>query len=92
MPKDAAKAVEWYQKAAMQGNSISQRYLGGMYFYGEGVSRNFVLAYAWLNLSAAQGDDYSKETRDELEKRLTPVERAEGQRKASEWNKGELIN
>ena len=62
VPKDAAKAVEWYTKAAEQGHADAQNNLGVMYDTGEGVPRDLVRAYVWFNLAAAQGDkDVQKE-------------------------------
>ena len=83
--------MEWYQKAAAQGHADAQHNLGLMYWVGEGVSKNHVLAYAWLNLSAAQGEDSSKELRDLVEKELTPAQRGEGQSLSTNWKKGQVF-
>jgi len=39
VPKGAAKAVEWYRKAAEQGDANGQNNLGRMYDAGEGVPK-----------------------------------------------------
>jgi len=93
VPKDAVKAVAWYQKAAVQGIADAQLILGVKYSEGEGVSKNMVIAYAWLNLAVAQGDAgaNAKKFRDALEEILTPAQRAEGQRLASNWKKGDTL-
>ena len=91
VPKDAAKAVEWFLKAAAQGDADAQSWLGGMYFYGEGVPKDMVHAYAWSNLAAAQGNNRGKKMRDWAESQLTPAQRAEGQRLASSWKKGDTL-
>jgi hypothetical protein len=91
VPKDFAKAFEWYQKAAAQGYSAAQSELGAMYYSGEGVSRDIVLGYVWANLSAAQGNKEGIARRDWIEERLTPAQRTEGQRLASNWKKGEIL-
>ncbi len=91
LPKDNAKAVEWWQKAAAQGLALAQTNLGLMYAKGEGVSLDFVRAYVWWNLAAAQGDESAKKYRDMVEEQLTPTQRAEGQRLASNWKKGDLL-
>ncbi len=91
VPKDASKAVEWYQKAAAQGDADAQFMLGLADEIGEGVSRDLVRAYAWHNLAAAQGHEDAKKSRDKVEARLTPTQRAEGQRLASNWKKGDLL-
>ena len=53
--------------------------------------RDLVLSYAWRNLAASQGDEISIKAREALENRMTSAERAEGQRLASNWKKGEII-
>ena len=50
------KAVEWYRKSAEQGNVIAQYYLGEMYYYGRGVSRDDAKAMEWYRKSAEQGN------------------------------------
>jgi TPR repeat protein len=40
VPKDTGKAVEWFQKAAGQGDTGAQFVLGFMYWTGDGVIRN----------------------------------------------------
>lgn len=54
VPYDAAKAVEWHQKAAAQGNMDAQFNLGVMYLNGEGVHKDAVMAVEWLQKAAAQ--------------------------------------
>ena len=44
-----------------------------------------VLAYMWVNLAAAQGEDKYKDVRDALEKVMTPAQIAEAQRLSREW-------
>ncbi len=56
LPEDAAKAAEWFQKAAAQGNTFAQNMLGRMYYRGEGVSKNIAKAVDWYQKAAAQGD------------------------------------
>ena len=91
VPKDAAKAFELNQKSASQGNAFAQYHLGVMYEGGQGVSQDVVLGYVWINLSAAQGHHFGVAYRNLIEDRLTPAQRAEGQRLASKWKKGELV-
>ena len=56
VPKDAAKAAEWFQKAAAQGHAAAQYKLGRMYFRGEGLSKDATKAVEWYQKAAAQGD------------------------------------
>lgn len=53
VPQDDMEAVKWYRMAAVQGNALSQSNLGMMYWNGMGVPVNRGVAYALLNLSAA---------------------------------------
>jgi len=46
------EAADWYRKAAEQGNSSGEYYLGHMYVTGEGVEKNFEKALYWYNLAA----------------------------------------
>ena len=91
VPKDSTKAVEWYQKAAAKGNAGAQTNLGWAYKSGVGVIQNDVLAYTWSNLAAAQGNKTALKNRDIYEAQLTPAQRAEGQRLASNWKKGDTL-
>ena len=51
MQKDEAAAVSWFQLAAEQGEAGAQFSLAAMYYNGDGVPRDYVLAYAWANLA-----------------------------------------
>ncbi|WP_175541918.1 tetratricopeptide repeat protein [Ruminococcus sp. XPD3002] len=53
---DYANAVEWYKKAAEQGDDWGQANLGRMFQYGYGVVRDKSLAIAWYKLAAKQGN------------------------------------
>ncbi len=81
---DYTEAVKWFRKAADQGNADAQLYLGRMYGNGQGVPQDYVLAYKWLNLAAAQRSSFAKE-RDVLAAKMTPAQIAEAQRLAREW-------
>ena len=56
VPKDSAKAVEWFQKAAEQGNVQAQFSVGYMYAAGEnGFERNLTKAAEWYRKAAEGG-------------------------------------
>jgi len=59
--------------------------LGGMYASGLGVRQNYVRAYMWASLAAAQGLEGSAKGLEILEKKMTPNQLAEAQRLAREW-------
>ena len=56
--QDDKQAVKWQIKAAEQGNSAAQYYLGNMYTNGKGVTQDYKKAAKWYTKSAEQG--YSK--------------------------------
>ena len=60
VPQNHAKAVEWFQKAADQGNDMGQVCLAGMYQQGLGVPQNHAKAAQWYQKAADQGNDGAK--------------------------------
>ena len=83
--KDKGKALEWFSKAADQGDAVSQFIVGAMYADGEGVTESKVLAYAWWGLAAAQGHEKSKGYKADIEASMTPEQIAEAQRLTAVW-------
>jgi len=77
--------VDLYRRTAEGGLAAGQRRLGALYEYGEGVPRDYLLAYMWYNLAAAQGTFGAGRDRDDLEERLTREQIAEAQRMSREW-------
>jgi TPR repeat protein len=53
--QDYSQAVDWYQKAALQGYVKAQYNLGGMYQRGEGVPLDNRQAVVWFRKAAEQG-------------------------------------
>ena len=85
VPKDDAEAVKWLRKAAEKGVDESQYELGLMYANGRGVPKDDATAYQWYLLAVAQGNEEARKGMDDMEKLLTPEQRAEGQRMAREF-------
>ena len=85
--KDEVEALKWYRKAADQGDADAQYSLGVMYANGDGVTKDDAEAYKWWLLAGAQGDETAKENNGVIEKRLTPEQRAEGQKRFREFLK-----
>lgn len=59
-PREPAEAVEWYKKAAQQGDRLAYWLLGRMYFMGDGVPQDLSAAEPWLQKAASQGDPYGQ--------------------------------
>ncbi|MDE5878215.1 MAG: PEGA domain-containing protein [Muribaculaceae bacterium] len=68
--KNYTEAVNWWRRAAEQGNSRAQYHLGYMYEKGIGVEQSYSEALRWYNKSAAQGDFMGKEALKSLNKSL----------------------
>ena len=83
--KDENEAALWYRKAADQGWAEAQYNLGAAYFSGNGVPKDYVLAYMWVNLSAANGSDADRATRDKLESLMSREEVEKAQEMCREW-------
>lgn len=71
---DYAAAHKEFLEAAKQGDTRTHGKLGGMYLYGAGVEKDFIRAYAWLELAARQGDTAAAQFRDAIAARLTVEE------------------
>jgi TPR repeat protein len=52
-PRNMEQAAVWYRKAAEQGDVTAQASLGVLYSIGQGVPRNDIEAYFWLDLAAS---------------------------------------
>ena len=77
VPKDHAKAVHWFTKAAKQGEEKAQYNLSVGYVKGEGVPGNYVRGYAWVSIAAAQGYAEGKRNKGIIAKHMTPNQIAE---------------
>jgi TPR repeat protein len=58
-PRNDARAIELFEKAATLGNPRAQANIGILYFRGQGVPRDIVQARAWLEKAAANNDPYA---------------------------------
>jgi len=55
VPKDVPAALEWYRKAALQGESDAILRLGEMYYSGKDVSQDYIEAEKWYRMGAERG-------------------------------------
>ena len=74
-----AEAVKWYRKAAEQGNRGGQLNLGASYANAKGVPLDYVRAYAWCSLAAAQGVRPAMQCTRDLRGTMTPAQIAEAE-------------
>jgi hypothetical protein len=59
-------AFKFYLKAAMAGDAESQNVIGRRFYEAKGVPRDYVAAYAWFNLSAANSGYLASSMRDDV--------------------------
>lgn len=54
--RDYKKAMEWYQKAANQGDAVAKNNIGDLYYFGRGVKQDYQEAMKWYQQAAKQGN------------------------------------
>src|SRR6266700_1231200 len=82
---EAAETTEPYQQAALSGDPNAQFELGTAYALGRGVAADPVIAYTWLTLAFANGDQQAESLIRELTQKLSQSEIAH-----IRWNLGEM--
>ncbi len=85
VPQDYATAARHYKPASELGRVDAQVTLGFLYFHGRGVPKNYIRAHMWTNLAASKRSSKAIKNLIIFEKNMTPSQRAEAQRLASEW-------
>ena len=71
------RAVPWYEQAAQAGVTEAQTLLGTIYARGDGVPRDLVRAYAWLQRAAEEKGPNAQLILDSIAGLMTPEEIAE---------------
>ena len=61
MPQSYQQALEWYRKAADEGDAGAMNNIGILYYNAEGVERDLVEAYAWFARVQKHGDPRAAE-------------------------------
>ena len=89
--RDFEKAFQFLSKAAENGNPVAQILLGSMYFNGDGVEKNSVLAYKWLTLGIYRWEpetpDYINMIYALLEVSLSSEKMKESENLVNQWLK-----
>lgn len=89
LKKDYTAAEHWYRLAAEQGDVFAQASLAILYRFGKGVPQDFVQAYRWFYLAAANStggeQDSIAEMRDATAAHMTKQQIDEALRMAREW-------
>jgi hypothetical protein len=85
VPQSTSEAANWFRRAAEQDYMLAQHNLGAMYGSGQGVKRDYVQAYKWLNICAAKGNTGCMTQRDLIAKKLKAAQLSEAQRLATDF-------
>ena len=88
--RDMAQAAVWYRKAAEQNDAGAQGILGMLYTLGQGVPRDDVEAYFWLDLAASAGGATQAQyiaNRQNVGTRITADELEQVQERLSKWKR-----
>ncbi|MBN8886922.1 MAG: sel1 repeat family protein [Rudaea sp.] len=75
--KDYAGALKYFEIGSYYADKLSQLSTGLMYMNGEGVKKDPVTAYAWLDLAAERDYPEFVSTRDNLKAELSPEQLAQ---------------
>jgi TPR repeat protein len=67
--------MEWYRKAAGQGNADAENNIGDLYENGLGVSQDYVQAMVWYRKAADQGIPLTRIARASLRQTLAVTPR-----------------
>ena len=81
--EELRKEFQGVKSKAEQGDALAQSGLGWMYDNGQGVEKDYAEAYAWYNI-AAKTEPKAAEMRDDLEKKMSPQQVGEAQKRTRE--------
>ena len=76
--QDETKVSKWMCRAANRGNKYAQVYVGSS-------EPNVSKAFMWYSLATSNGNPTASYFRDDLAKKMTPSQIAEGDRLAKDW-------
>ena len=73
--QDFAAAMEWFKKAADQGNAEAQDKIGSRYENGDGVPQDYAEAVKWYRKAADQGNAEAGKNIERLRKKIHAKEK-----------------
>ncbi len=71
---DYKNAMKYFKIGALYADKLSQLSIGLMYLNGNGVRKDLVTAYAWLEIAAERDYPEFKDTRDSVKASLSPAQ------------------
>jgi TPR repeat protein len=88
--RNYAGALRLWGPLAQRGDPAAQYNIGRLYARGEGVARDLPEAYKWFTLAAGGGRREGDQARQAISRSMTPVQQAEGLRRAEAWRRQQL--
>ena len=85
VPADPAEADRWYRKAAEQGYAPALTNIGILYYNGQGVKRDLVLAHEYFLLGEKAGDDRASKLMEWTLNKLTKKQLQRAMDLARDW-------
>jgi TPR repeat protein len=82
VPRDPARAADWWRKAALRHDADGQAMLGAAYHLGAGVPHDAVEAFTWLTRARQGNSPLASQFFEAVRRTLTPDEIAEAERRA----------
>lgn len=83
--KDMREALQWYHKAATQGDVEAQVAMGFVYRGGDGIQMNKVLSYMWFDIAFKNGNQAAYGMRNDVAWSMTEPEIDEARSKSKAW-------
>ena len=80
-----ASELDSLKAAAEQGDTRAQEGLGSIYEAGLGIPKDYIQAYAWSNIAAAQGSRKAKELLEGITKEMTTADITRAQELSLEY-------
>jgi TonB family protein len=80
---DTLVTYNFSKAQAERGDVAAQMQLGMLHMEGKGTKRNFIEAYKWFDIAAANGASGAAEQRDSLAQRMTPSQVAKAQKRSA---------
>ena len=77
--EDHATALKEQSPLAEGGNNDARYNLGAMYYNGQGVLADFVIAHMWFNIARAIGNEIGADNRAIIAKEITPEDISKAQ-------------
>jgi len=79
------EAARLSKRGAELGHPPAQLLFGRLYYEGEGVPQDYVMAHMWFVLGSIKGDETALYWREKSRKQMTPAQISEAQKLAREW-------